>query len=226
MSELAPTAAPREQAKAAKPRPLRAALILGVICFGVAPLLAMLVLRFVVVSKPPLPRLGQLPAFSLTDQNDQPSGLAQLRGKVWVADFIFTRCPSICPLLTAKMARIQRHAPDLGPDFQLVSFSVDPTFDTPAVLTAYMKAHQADPARWRFLTGPSDAIDDVVTHGFKEVLEMSKAKGPTDFLSIVHGGHFVLVDRTGQIRGYYDSNEAGAVNQVVADAARLLHEAR
>jgi protein SCO1 len=187
--------------------------------------LGLLAARALVQSqKPPLPVLETLPSFTLTDQNGKPSGLTELRGKVWVADFIFTRCPSICPLLTAHMAEIQKRTGKLGGDFALVSISVDPTFDTPPVLTRYMAAYHADPARWRFLTGSTDAIEKVVTDGFKEVLARDHTQGPKDFLTIVHGGHFVLVDRQGQIRGYYDTNEPGAVDAVVQDAKRLIAE--
>lgn len=171
---------------------------------------------------PPLPQLGQLPAFHFTDQDGKAIGLPELAGKVWVADFVFTRCPQVCPLLTERMGRIQSQTRGLD-GFELVSVSVDPEFDTPAVLAKYAAAHHADPARWRFLTGKTTDIEDVVTRGFKETLEHDPNK-PDDFMSIVHGGHFVLVDQKGVIRGYYDSAEPGAVEAVVADAKRLLRE--
>ncbi|MBS2029157.1 MAG: SCO family protein [Deltaproteobacteria bacterium] len=179
------------------------------------------------LAPPPGPRLeqlGALPAFELTDQTGKPFGLNELRGKVWIADFVFTRCPGVCPLLTERMGKIQARAGELGSDFQLVSVSVDPAFDTPERLTAYMAKHKADAANWHFLTGPTDAIQTVVTDGFKEVLERDHAKGPDDFMSIVHGGHFVVVDRQGHVRDYVDSGAPDAVDVALRDAKSLLRE--
>lgn len=216
---------PAAEASSAPAPPSRLRWLVLACAMLIAAPLGLLAARALVASRaPPLPELGTLPAFTLTDQTGKPSGLAELRGKVWVADFVFTRCPSICPLLTAHMAEIQKRTHAFGDDFALVSFSVDPTYDTPPVLTRYMAKYHADPSRWRFLTGSTEAIEKVVTDGFKEVLERDHAKGPQDFLSIVHGGHFVLVDRQGQIRGYYDSNEPEAVTAVVRDAKGLLRE--
>lgn len=211
---MAETALP---APAARPR---LALGLGVAAalFGLA-LAAGFLLR---PPTPPPPVLGKLPAFALTDQSGKPFGLAELQGKVWVADFVFTRCPQVCPLLTGHMAEVQKRAAGLGPGFQLVSISVDPTYDTPEVLTRYMQKRHLDRSNWHFLTGPTDeAIQKVVTDGFKEMLDRDGSKGPQDFMSIVHGGHFVLVDGTGQIRGYYDANEPAALDALLRDARAL-----
>src|SRR2546427_7051085 len=90
---------------------------------------------------PALPALGVIEDFTLTDQFGQPFGSAQLRGKVWVADFIFTRCPTVCPLLTERMGKVQHRARNLGTAFQLVSFTVDPEWDTPERLAVYAHAH-------------------------------------------------------------------------------------
>ena len=173
---------------------------------------------------PKLDTLGTLPAFELTDQTGKTFGLNELRGKVWIADFVFTRCPGICPLLTERMRKIQTRAGELGTDVQLVSISVDPAFDTPTVLTGYMAKHKADASNWHFLTGGIDAIQTVVTDGFKEVLERDHTKGPDDFMSIVHGGHFVVVDRAGHIRDYVDSGSLDAVDVALRDAKSLLRE--
>src|ERR1017187_9824895 len=111
--------------------------------------------------------LGTLPAFTLTDQRGQPFGTRELTGKVWVADFIFTACQEACPLLSQKMAEVGRRARKLGPDFHLVSISVDPARDTPAALAAYGARYGANPIAWSFLTGPADAIEAAVVGGFK-----------------------------------------------------------
>ena len=111
--------------------------------------------------------LGTLPAFTLTDQRGQPFGTRELAGRVWVADFIFTSCQEACPLLSQKMAEVGRRARKLGPDFHLVSISVDPARDTPARLAEYGARYGANPIAWSFLTGPADAIEAAVEGGFK-----------------------------------------------------------
>jgi protein SCO1/2 len=168
------------------------------------------------------PALGAVPEFQLTDQHGQPFVPAALKGKVWVADFIFTRCPSLCPQITATMGMLQHRLSGLGGALQLVSFSVDPGYDTPERLLAYAKEHHAGP-QWSFVTGRTDAIQKVVVQGFKETLTHEGKSETPDFLSIVHGQHFVLVDRTGQIRGYYDSQDREAVDRLVRDAGRLAN---
>ena len=161
----------------------------------------------------PPPVLGAFPDFTLTDQNGRSVRAADLRGHAWVADFIFTRCPSICPLLTEKMAGLA--ANPKAKDLRFVSFSVDPSYDTPAVLSAYAAAHHAD---WTFLTGPIATIDAVAA-GAKLALERDPAKpAPT---AILHGTHFVLIDADGQIRGYTDSSDDDALARLLADAATI-----
>ena len=96
--------------------------------------------------------------FSLVDQTGQPFTDAALRGKVSIVSFVFTRCDTICPVISMKMARIQEKTFDLSRDIKLVSFSVDPEYDTPARLAEYADKYGADPERWRFLTGPYKAV--------------------------------------------------------------------
>jgi protein SCO1/2 len=158
------------------------------------------------------PVLGTLPAFTLTDQTGRPFGTRELAGKVWVADFIFTSCQEACPLLTARMAEVGRRARHLGPDFHLVSISVDPERDTPARLAAYAAEHGASPVSWSLLTGPADAIQAAVTDGFKEGAgreRIAGADGGAGFWQIFHGEHLVLVDRQLRIRGYFPATPEG-----------------
>jgi protein SCO1/2 len=156
--------------------------------------------------KPPALHLP-LPAFTLTDQRGQPFGLADLKGKVWVADFVFTSCPTVCPKLTRKMREIQHRARNLGDVFHLVTFSVDPANDTPAVLAAYAAEYHADTRRWTFLTGPLETVEPTVIKGFK--IAMGKEDVGQGMFSIFHGEKLVLVDRDGNIRGYYDADDEG-----------------
>src|ERR671931_583227 len=117
-----------------------------------------------------LPVLGTLPAFTLTSEQGIPFGSDDLRGKVWVANFIFTRCPTVCPLLTRKMASLQPRAQQLGGAHHLVSFSVDPEYDSPEVLRSYAAKNGADGARWTFLTGAPEAVRATVVDGLRTSL--------------------------------------------------------
>lgn len=223
MSLAAPLPSPGPAAPASRRRLSRVAgspwLWLAIVAFGLAvPLLT----RLRQPAPPPLPVLGTLPPFSLVDQDGQRAGSAELAGKVWLAGFIFTRCPTICPAITATMARIQHRARGIEPGFRLISFSVDPAYDTPAVLSAFAAKHRASPQMWRFFTGSLDAVKATVVDGLKIAMG-DVAPGEQDFASIMHGTHFVLVDQKGQIRGYYNSSDADVVDRVLADAAMLVN---
>jgi protein SCO1 len=171
----------------------------------------------------PLPVLGTLPEFRLTDQDGRAFGSAELRGHVWVAGFIFTRCPTICPAITSRMAKIQKRARGIENGFRLVSFSVDPAYDTPARLTEFARRHRASPRMWKFLTGPLDHMKSTVEDGLK--IAMGEPQGEQDFASLFHGTHFVLVDQQGRIRGYYDSSadNADLEEKLLHDAAMLIN---
>lgn len=168
---------------------------------------------------PPPPVLGSLPPFALTGEAGQRVGLDDLRGQVFAASFIFTRCTTICPVIVGKLEKLQAATSDLGPAFRLVSFSVDPEHDTPEVLARFARDHRADPRRWAFLTGEYEALQRTVVGGFKEVMERGADRSPE---SILHGSHVVLVDGAGRIRGYYDAAEADCVERVARDARALV----
>ena len=162
-----------------------------------------------------LPSYYPLPDFSLTDQTGRPVALHDLAGKVWVADFIFTNCGGTCPVMTEKMRKLQEALP---PDIYLVSFTVDPTRDTPKVLAAYAEEHSADRGRWLFLTGGKEALYDICVKGFKLPLD---TEGGTAAEPIAHSTRFVLVDKQGEIRGYYSGIEEQELKRLAADAKRL-----
>jgi protein SCO1 len=169
--------------------------------------------------------LGTLPTFTLTDQRGQPFGTRELAGKVWVADFIFTSCQEACPLLSQKMAEVGRRARHLGPDFHLVSISVDPVRDTPARLAEYAARYGANPLAWSFLTGPADTIEAAVTGGFKVGMGKEKVQpgDPGDsFWQIFHGENLVLVDRRLRIRGYFEATPQG-IDLLMAAAGRVAN---
>lgn len=164
--------------------------------------------------------LGRVPAFKLTNQAGKQVSERDFAGKVWVASFVFTRCASVCPMLTANFRDLQQTLRDV-PDIAYVSISVDPEYDTPSVLSAYAARFDADVTRWQFLTGPLADIERTVVNGFKMHIGDRKplAHDPT-LVEIMHGEHFVLVDQSGTIRGYFQSDEAGLAE--LATAARAL----
>jgi protein SCO1 len=168
--------------------------------------------------------LGALPAFSLTDQRGQPFGTRELAGKVWVADFIFTSCEAICPLLSQRMAEVGRRGKRLGPDFHLVSISVDPDRDTPERLAAYGARFGANPASWSFLTGPIPTLEAAVVQGFKVGMGREPAAdGGLGAWQIFHGENLVLVDRRLRIRGYFPATPEGLDNLMTA-VGRVVNE--
>src|SRR2546423_897390 len=161
---------------------------------------------------------GTVPGFQLLNQNGQPFGSAQLAGKIWIADFVYTTCPGPCPMISSRMSELQK--PLEKTDVHLVSFSVDPEKDRPEVLRSYAERLQAQSGRWDFLTGAKSAIYKLSHDGFKlAVSDGSDAEGIP-----VHSTRMVLVDRHGEIRGYYDAAEADAMTKLLADANHLLRE--
>ena len=161
---------------------------------------------------------GIVPSFQLINQNGQSFGSAQLAGKIWIADFVYTTCPGPCPMISSRMSELQK--PLEKTDLHLVSFSVDPDKDTPQVLRGYAEKLQADPARWDFLTGPKSAIYKLSHDGFK----LAVSDGSAEQGIPVHSTRMVLVDRHGQIRGYYDATEPEAITKLLADTNHLLRE--
>jgi protein SCO1 len=163
-----------------------------------------------------IPDYSSVPEFSLTERSHRSVTRKDLDGRVWVADFIFTRCAGICPTMSLHMQKLQEQLPK---EVKLVSFSVDPYNDTPEVLTEYAKRYNADAERWLFLTGNPEAVQKLSVGGFKLALDPT---GGTDAEPITHSSRFVLVDRQGHIRGYYGTEEADAFDRLVADAKKLL----
>jgi protein SCO1/2 len=153
---------------------------------------------------PPALRLP-LPAFELTNQRGERFTLDDLKGRVWVADFVFTSCPTVCPKLTKRMGEIQHRSRNLGSAFHLVTFTVDPENDTPERLAEYAKANRANPGRWTFLTGPLGQLETTVVKGFK--MAMGKEETSPGIFEIFHGERLVLVDKEGSIRGYYEATD-------------------
>lgn len=170
---------------------------------------------------PDLPIYQTLPEFSFVDQDGGSFGLDRVEGRAWVANFIFTSCPTVCPLLTQKMATLESRSRALGNKVHFVSFSVDPENDTPEVLKAFGQQYEQDTARWSMVTGPVEAIENTIIGSFKiAVSRPGDEDHDVNMFEIAHGEHFVLVDGAGRIRGYY-ANDVESHERLLADLNRL-----
>lgn len=182
-----------------------------------------------------LETFGDVPEFALIDHLERPVISTEFRGKVVVANFIYTSCRDICPLLSVQMKSLQeRLRQDHLADgrVQLLSFTVDPVRDTPPVLRAYAERHEADPAVWRFVTGPEDTLVPLIVDGFR-LGATALPPGPASqgehrmggesqtSYEVMHGARFVLIDRRGQIRAYPDGRDLD-IDELVANIRRLL----
>src|SRR5687768_5800855 len=174
--------------------------------------------------EPALPTFGTMPEFSLVDQSGVPFSSGDLGQRVVLANFIFTSCVDTCPLLSATMGRVQEQLKAegvYGSRTLLLSFSLDPERDTPAMLTAYGERFDVDHAGWRMLTGSSDAVGNLAQElKLGRPIPIPPAPGGPA-INLAHSNRFVLVDPTGQVRGYYPGEELN-VDEVVRDIRRLL----
>jgi protein SCO1 len=166
-----------------------------------------------------LERFAPAPQFQFTAQDGTAVSTADFKGKIWVANFIFTRCTGPCPLMTSRMAQLNQALQGKTKDVELVSITVDPEYDTPQVLKQYGEQVGASPDRWKFLTGPKDQIDSVVMKGFLQALSKEPSGAP------IHSTRFVLVDRDGWMRGFLDGSDPEVAQKLLMDIGDLLREA-
>ena len=157
--------------------------------------------------------------FALVDQLGRTITLNDLAGRIIVADFFFTTCATICPKMTTQMERVQE-AYKADDRIVLLSHSVTPEIDSVPVLADYAALHNADPARWHFLTGDRKQIYSLARRSYFACQDEGDG-GPDDF---VHTENFVLVDPQRRIRGFYDGTNAGEVDQLISDIGKLLAE--
>src|SRR6185437_13521971 len=170
----------------------------------------------------PLPVLATVSDFALTNQFGRSVTLEDLRGKVWIADIIFTRCPGPCAKMTKQMSELQAALPSNEP-VQLVSLTADPEFDTPEVLKKYGERFGALPQRWQFLTGKKLDVYRLATKGLLLAVDEIKADertSPDDLF--VHSTLFVIVDKHGRVRGSFDGTEASSRSKILAAMRALL----
>ncbi len=166
----------------------------------------------------PLPILGRIPTFRFQAEDGRFFDSQQLAGKVWVADFFYCSCHTTCPLQTAFMSELDKKWRG-DPDLDLVSFTLDPKDDTLPVLAKYARDTDADLKRWYFLTGDKKDIYLLAQNGFKLTAEDDSTAGIPDF---IHSTRLVLVDRSGEIRGYYDVQQEDEMKKLKSDVGRLL----
>jgi protein SCO1/2 len=177
----------------------------GVLLITATLVLAFLLAQFKVRMVKPLPVLSAVADFTLTNQLGRTVTLADLRGHVWVADFIFTRCPGPCLKMTRQMKDLEQALP-AGGRTKLVTLTTDPEFDTPPVLKTYGERFGADPNRWLFLTGAKNEIARLGTDSLKLTAMEKKPEereSPSDLF--IHATLFVVVDKQGRMRGVYET---------------------
>ena len=186
--------------------------------------LALALFNFFIACAPqePLPVYSEVPAFNLTERSGSAVTDQDLKGRVWVADFIFTSCRGPCPLMSQHMAKLQDSLADR--DVQLVSFTVDPERDTPEKLAEYAKRYGAEGDRWLFLTGDKTELYRMIEKGFllavsDGAVQPGGEPGPG---IITHSVKFVLIDEHNQIRGYYSGDDADVVETILPDIDRAL----
>lgn len=172
------------------------------------------------IQKSTLPVYGEVPDFALIERSGRTVKRQELLGNVWIADFIFTNCGSACPMMSANMKQLQNVLNDSA-DVKLVSITVDPVRDTPAVLSEYAKRYGARTDQWLFLTGDPAAIQKLAKEGF--FLSAEAGTDPKD--PIIHSQKFALVDKKGRLRGFFDG-ESPALTRTLLNAIDSLEKER
>src|SRR4051812_4643173 len=168
----------------------------------------------------PLPVYGEIADFNLTNQLGEPISLSNLRGHVWVADIIFTRCPGPCRKMTRQMKELEKALP-AGGNFRLVTLTTDPDYDTPPILKKYAEDYGADLNRWMFLTGTKAEIGKLAIDSLKlAALEKKPEERESANDLFIHATIFVLVDRKAQLRGVFETTGEGVDPQQMK--ARIL----
>lgn len=157
--------------------------------------------------------------FSLTNQEGETYSHNDLKGKVYVADFFFTSCPSICPKMTKNLQRVAKEMKD-EEDFKIISFTVDPGNDTVEKLKKYAAEHKIDANQWNLLTGDKETIYELGVYGYL-LSAQEDALAPGGFL---HSGQFVLVDKEKRIRGVYEGTNPKEMDKLIEDAKILMDE--
>ncbi|SHO65289.1 SCO family protein [Algoriphagus zhangzhouensis] len=159
-----------------------------------------------------------IPEFAFTNQEGKTIGRKDMEGKITIVDFFFTSCPSICPVMSKEMERVNDMFRN-NPEVQILSISIDPEYDTPEILQEYANEHHATPGKWHFLSGSKLETYELARCGF--ILPTVDGLGnPDDF---IHSDKFTLVDDQGRIRGYYSGTNREDVDLLMLETKVLLH---
>ena len=175
---------------------------------------------------PPLPVYFQVPPFELLNEEGETVTLQDFKGRILLVNFMFTSCQSLCPTLAQKVQVIQKRVRGLGRKVAILTFSVDPEYDRPKVLNQFARKWKANPFIWSFLTGDYDAMEKIVTGGFKMAMgeQVPLPQDPT-MVAIAHSERIVLVDGKGQIRGFYRVETREELNKLMIDVGLLVNQA-
>lgn len=169
---------------------------------------------------PPLPVLFELPQYELVNQFGNKFGSNDLKGKIYLANFAFTSCPSVCPDLMGTMQKVQKRVRGLGTEIAIVTYSVDPETDTPDVLLKYSREWKANPFVWFFLTGEKESMKNILIDGYK--VAMGDRDKTDSMYDIAHSNKVALVDEQGRIRGYYNTDK-NDINRLMIDVGLMIN---
>jgi protein SCO1/2 len=177
------------------------------------------------VPDPPA-KMFQLPAgLELVDEHGQPFSVERMQGKVWVAGFVFTSCPSTCPAVTRAMADLRERFDRMQVDVEMISFSVDPVRDTPTVLREYAERVGVSTEHWHFVTGDPATVRALVRDGFKLGIGDREPKGDAGMYDIAHSTKLALVDGDGAVRGFYDIEPDAGLDEIFHRSQHVIAEA-
>ncbi|MGE3608225.1 MAG: SCO family protein [Bacteriovoracaceae bacterium] len=167
---------------------------------------------------PELPIISQVPEFELINENGQRFGSRELKGRVYLANFVFARCPTVCPKILGELEKVQKRIRGTGQKVAIVTFTVDPEHDNEKVLFDLARKHNANPYVWTFLTGPNkDELFKLYKDGFKAGVENSGS-----LMEIAHTEKVVLVDDQNRVRGFY-SFDTNSINKLMIDVGLLIN---
>lgn len=173
---------------------------------------------FAACAATPQPSGRQVASFSFIDQNGNPFGTDQLSGKVWIADFVFTQCKTVCQPMSVEMSKLQTTFKEENMDVEFVTFTVDPASDSPEVLKEYVQQFTDDESNWHLVTGYSqEAIEKLALEQFQTIVQM-----PKNSSQVIHGTNFYLIDQKGRIVNEYNYVDETFTEQLMNEAKYLL----
>lgn len=161
--------------------------------------------------------------FEFKTQDNETFGLSDLKGKWWLADFMYTNCNLVCPTMTSNMVRVQLKLKEvnLANKIEIISFTVDPDYDKPEILKEYAKSYQADLSNWTFLTGYQfETIKELSIGSFKTMLQEGSPENENDL--IAHGTSFFLVNPQGELIKKYDGMGPEQIDEIISDLRKVL----